>query len=99
MIFSIFSNDRKIMIYNLIDIDVFKYIFINEKIAQRICHKLKLILLFLFRFKKSFNFEKTKIKFIIYQILFKMTIQNHSKFFVLFFIIKTKQHSLILKKS
>ena len=63
-----------------------------------VCHKLKLISVFLSRFKKIFNFEKIKIKSIIHQILFKMTIQNYSKIFVSLFIIKIKQHSLILKK-
>jgi hypothetical protein len=86
------------MIRDLIDIDVFEYAFINEKIAQKICHKLKLISMFLFRFKRIFNFEKIKIKFIIHQILFKLILQNHSKIFAFLFIIKIKQHSLILNK-
>ena len=86
------------MIHDLIDIDAFEYAFISEEIAQRICHKLELISVSLSRFKKVFNFEETKIKSIIHQILFKMTIQNHSEFFVSLFIIRIEQHSLILKK-
>ena len=86
------------MIHDLIDIDAFEYAFINEEIAQKICHKLKLTLISLFRLKKVFNFEKTEIKLIIHQILLKMILQNHSKLFAFLFIIKIKQHSLILNK-
>ena len=87
------------MIHDLIDIDAFEYAFISEKIAQKVCHKLELISIFLSKLKRILNFEKTEIKSIIHQILFKMTIQNHSKFFVFLFIIRIEQHSLILNKS
>ena len=87
------------MIHDLIDIDAFEYAFINEKTAQKVCHKLELISISLSRFKRIFNFEKTKIKSITHQILLKMTIQNHSKLFASLFIIRIKQHSLILNKS
>ena len=60
------------MIHDLIDIDVSDYAFINEEIAQKVCHKLKSIFVFLARFKRILNFERTKIKSIIHQILFKM---------------------------
>ena len=50
------------MIRDLIDIDVSEYAFISEKIAQKICHKLELISIFLSRFKRIFNFEETEIK-------------------------------------
>ena len=87
------------MIHDLIDIDASEYAFISEETAQRICHKLELTSVFLSRLKRVFNFEKTKTKSIIHQILFKMTIQNHSEFFVSLFIIRIEQHPLILKKS
>ena len=86
------------MIHDLIDIDAFEYAFISKEIAQKVCHKLKLISMSLSRFKRVFNFEETKIKLIIHQILFKMILQNHSEFFVSLFIIKIEQHSLILSK-
>ena len=86
------------MIHDLIDIDASEYVFISEEIAQKICHKLDLISVFLIRFKKVFNFEEIEIKFIIHQILLKMILQNHSKLFVSLFIIRIKQYSLILKK-
>ena len=86
------------MIHDLIDTDAFEYAFINEEIAQKVCHKLKLISMSLFRLKRIFNFEKTEIKFITHQILFKMILQNHSKFFASLFIIRIEQHSLILDK-
>ena len=86
------------MIHDLIDINVFDYVFINEKIAQKICHKLKLIFVFLTRFKRILNFEKTKIKFIIHQTLSKMILQNHFELSISFFIIKINQHSFILNK-
>ena len=76
------------MIHDLIDIDVFDYVFINEEIAQKVCHKLKLIFVSLARFKRILNFEKTKIKFIIHQILSKMILQNHFKFSISLSIIK-----------
>ena len=86
------------MIHDLIDIDASEYAFINEEIAQKVCHKLELTSMSLFRLKRVFNFEKTKIKFITHQILFKMILQNHSEFFASLFIIRIKQHSLILDK-
>ena len=86
------------MIHDLIDIDASEYAFISEEIAQRVCHKLELTSVSLSRSKRVFNFEETEIKFIIHQILFKMTIQNHSEFFVSLFIIRIGQHSLILEK-
>ena len=87
------------MIHNLIDIDVSEYAFISEKTAQKVCHKLELVSISLSRFKKILNFEETEIKSITHQILLKMTIQNHSEFFASLFIIRIKQHSLILDKS
>ena len=87
------------MIHDLIDIDVFEYAFISEKTAQKVCHKLELTSAFLSRLKRILNFEETEIKFIIHQILLKMTIQNHSEFFASLFIIRIEQHSLILDKS
>ena len=86
------------MIHDLIDIDVSDYAFINEEIAQKICHKLKLTLVSLARFKRVLNFEKTKIKSITHQILLKMILQNHFEFSTFLFIIKINQHSLILDK-
>ena len=86
------------MIHDLIDIDVSDYAFINEEIAQKVCHKLKLILVFLARFKKILNFERTKIKSITHQILLKMILQNHFEFSIFLFIIKINQHSFILDK-
>ena len=87
------------MIHDLIDIDASEYAFINEEIAQKVCHKLELISMSLSRSKRVFNFEETKIKSITHQILFKMIIQNHSEFFAFLFIIRIEQHSLILNKS
>ena len=86
------------MIHNLIDIDASEYVFISEEIAQKVCHKLELISMSLFRLKRILNFEETEIKFIIHQILLKMILQNHSELFASLFIIKIKQHSLILNK-
>ena len=87
------------MIHDLINIDAFEYAFISDEIAQKVCHKLELISMSLSRSKRVFNFEETKIKFIIHQILFKMIMQNYLEFFALLFIIKIEQHSLILDKS
>ena len=87
------------MIHDLIDIDVSEYAFISEETAQKIYHKLNLISVSLTRSKKILNFEKTEIKLITHQILLKMILQNHSKLFVSLFIIRIKQHSLILEKS
>ena len=86
------------MIHDLIDIDIFDYAFINEEIAQKVCHKLELIFVILARLKRILNFERTKIKNIIHQILLKMILQNHFEFSIFLFIIKINQHSFILDK-
>lgn len=85
-------------VYALINIDVIKYAFINEKIAQLICEKFQINFVILFQFKFVNEFEDRLIKSIIHVVYFTFTIQNHSKIIMFMFIIKINVHFLILNK-
>ena len=54
----------------LLDIDIINYIFINEKIARFVCHKLKIVFIRFFSIYLIFQQKNVKsITHVIYSIL------------------------------
>ena len=82
----------------LINKNIIKYVFIDEKIAQIICEIFKIIFVILSRSKFVNEFDNRKIKFIIHVIYFTIIVQNYSKIIIFIFIIKIEIYSLILNK-
>ena len=82
----------------LVNTNVTKYAFIDEKIAQLVCETLQITFVMLSRSKLVNEFDDRKTKFIIHVIYFTLIVQNHSKIIIFMFIIKTEIHSLILNK-
>jgi hypothetical protein len=83
----------------MINIDVIKYAFIDELIAQSLCEILKIefVQLIKKRLIKVYNERKNQI--IIHVIYSKMIIQKHIENFIFMLIIKLEQQILILEKS
>ena len=81
----LFFENQKFKMHELININVFDYVFINNEIAQKICDKFQIFFVRLFKFKKVFDFDDRKIQSIIHQILIKIILLNHLKNF--FFVI------------
>ena len=86
MFFNIYEYNIKF----LTNIKIIKYIFVNEIIAQIICDKLKIRLIIFSRFQYLSYFNEIKVKFIIYIIYSKFTIQNYNKLIIFIFITKIK---------
>ena len=80
------------------NIDIIKYVFIDEKIAQLICETFLIIFVILSRSKLVNKFDNRIIKFIIHVFYLIFIVQSYFKFIISMFIIKIEIYSLILNK-
>jgi hypothetical protein len=83
----------------MIDINVIKYAFVDELIAQSLCEILKIELVQLIKKRLIRIYDERKNQIIIHVIYSKMTIQEHIESLIFMLIIKLKQQILILEKS
>ncbi len=90
---------KKHFLITMINIDVTKYVFVDESIAQRICDvmSIELIKLVKKRVIKTYNDKKSQI--IIHAIYSSMIIQRYIKGLTSMLITKLDQQVIILKKS
>ncbi len=90
---------NKIFTITMIDINVIKYAFVDELIAQSLCEILKIELVQLIKKRLIRIYDERKNQIIIHVIYSKMTIQEHIESLIFMLIIKLKQQILILEKS
>ncbi len=92
-----YQNEFKIK--TIINNDCIKYFFIDINIAHKICESLIINFLKLNKSREMKKYDEQRDKDIIYVIYSFITIQNHTKSFILMMIIKLDQHLIILRKS
>jgi hypothetical protein len=90
---------NKIFTITMINIDVTKYAFIDESIAQSLCEILRIELVQLIKKRLIKAYDERKNQIITHVIYSKMIIQKHIENLILMLIIKLKQQILILDKS
>ncbi len=83
----------------MIDIDVTKYAFIDESVAQSLCETLKIELVQLIKKRLIRAYDERKNQIITHAIYSKMIIQKHIENLTFMLIIKLEQQILILDKS
>ena len=100
LIFKITLNNEQIefVIDALIDIEIFDYNFIDEKIASFVYDILKIFCIRFFRLKHLMCFDDQKIKSIIHAIYLVLIVQNHNEFTCFIFIININNHFIIFDK-
>ncbi len=89
----------KILTIAMINIDVTKYAFVDESIAQSLCEALKIELVQLTKKRLIRVYDERKDQIITHVIYSKMIIQRHIESFILMLITKMRQQILILDKS
>ncbi len=90
---------RKFSSIAIINIDVIKYVFVDELVAQKISDvmSIELIKLMKKRMIKTYNDKKNQV--IIHVIYSSLIIQNHTKSLTSTLITKLDQQVIVLKKS
>ncbi len=83
----------------MINVNVIKYAFIDESIAQTFCEILKIEFVQLIKKRLIRIYDERKDQIITHVIYSKMIIQRHIKSLIFMLIIKLRQQTLILKKS
>jgi hypothetical protein len=82
----------------MIDIDVIKYAFVDELIAQSLCKVLKIECVQLIKKRLIKVYDERKNQIITHVIYSKMIIQKHIENLIFMLIIKLRQQTLILDK-
>jgi hypothetical protein len=82
-----------------IDIDVTKYAFVDESIAQKICDVMNIKLIKLMKKRVIRAYDDRKNQVITHVIYSNLIIQNHTKSLTLMLITKFEQQVIILSKS
>jgi hypothetical protein len=90
---------NKIFTIAMINLDVIKYAFIDESIAQSLCEILKIEFVQLIKKRLMKAYDEQKNQIITHVIYSKIIIQKHIENFIFMLIIKLKQQILILNKS
>jgi hypothetical protein len=83
----------------MINIDVTRYAFVDETVAQSLCEALKIEFVQLVKKRLIRVYDERKDQIITHIIYFKMIIQRHIESLISMLIIKLKQQTLILDKS
>ncbi len=90
---------NKILTIAMINIDVTKYVFVDESVAQSLCEILKIEFVQLIKKRLIKTYDERKNQIITHTIYSKMIIQKHIENLIFMLIIKSKQQILILNKS
>ncbi len=83
----------------MIDIDVTKYAFVDESIAQKICDIMNIELIKLMKKRVIRAYDDRKSQVITHVIYSNLIIQNHTKSLTFMLITKLEQQVIILRKS
>ena len=82
-----------------LNIDCTDYSFIDQDLAQIICDKLDMCLVFLFQSRNVKGFDDQMFFIFIIHVLYSILIvQNHIEFIIFMLIISLNQHQIILEK-
>ncbi len=90
---------RKFSSVAMIDIDVTKYVFVDESVAQKICDVMNIELIQLMKKRVIKAYDDKKNQIITYAIYSNMIIQKHIENFTSMLITKFDQQVIILRKS
>jgi hypothetical protein len=89
----------KILAITMININVTKYAFVDESIAQSLCEVLKIEFVQLIKKRLIRIYDERKDQIITYVIYSKMIIQKHIESLIFMLITKLRQQILIIDKS
>ncbi len=90
---------KKFSLITMIDIDVTKYVFVDESIAQKICDVMNIELIKLVKKRVIKVYDDKRSQIITHAIYSSMIIQKHIESLILILITKLDQQVIILKKS
>ncbi len=83
----------------MIDINVTKYAFVDESVAQKICDVMNIESIKLVKKRVIRAYDDKKNQIITHAIYSNLIIQNHTKSLILMLITKLEQQAIILDKS